>query len=794
MAGSFGGGGLENFVKLAKDFGAGLKDADKTLATMLGRITKGGQQFHSFSQGFIGGTGNLFGNALSSVGQSAARVGKQAMQSAGQFASSAATGFSSPFKSAAMLGVGPSDVAETVMSIGSSISLFQPNISQTLQRASGYYAATLANGNAMTRNQLQASTFNAMKGGLTSVGSDAAVASYFTGKGMVGGSKNYLSSVTAVGNAAKYLGIQNEAAAGSIENLTSGRGAASLLAKTGIYTADLATGEEKTQGQIFQEIYDKLTAGQDKMSLAQTQTAIRRGVLGASINNMFEGDEVQQQMFKQYMIEKAKGRTMDLSGDMSGMLAESTAAGNRNPLQGQMAMNAQDTMAQDAAESNYIKGIDAAAVALKSLTAVSGLLAQTMGSANAMLQTTMGHNTVQGIMGGVGAVVDMASKGIKSAEMTVNPAGMAAIATMTGIGVAAGTATLAAGMAGTFAINTISGGQTEGGANEELKGGGSEALPGSSSKSIGGILVHGTGGGSADSLSRTRINPPVNGKITADYGATSNTMWRSNGGKHKGVDYGVTNVPVKAIGDGTVVATREGQRNSQGSGSYGNYVKIRHANGYSSLYAHLSSVLVTEKQKVKKGDIIGISGNTGDSSGPHLHLEVDQNGTWVNPHELTNSDLGSADNTNTVLDSDSSSGTEGQATSTTTMTPEQSTALSSLIGKDALTGNAQVNESISAIKDLYSGDQNKISSAISSLTKLFGVSPSALSKSTSQPDYLSAPGVNADGTVQSSSAANAKVNINLTIGQASDSEARRFATLVKEYLDADTLTSNLGSR
>ena len=95
---------------------------------------------------------------------------------------------------------------------------------------------------------------------------------------------------------------------------------------------------------------------------------------------------------------------------------------------------------------------------------------------------------------------------------------------------------------------------------------------------------------------------------------------------HKGLDIGVAGgTPILAISDGTV--TRADYSNS-----FGNIVEIRHDDGYLSKYAHQQKLNVTKGQKVKKGDVIGFVGTTGDSTGNHLHLELyDENGEFMNP-------------------------------------------------------------------------------------------------------------------------------------------------------------------
>ena len=96
---------------------------------------------------------------------------------------------------------------------------------------------------------------------------------------------------------------------------------------------------------------------------------------------------------------------------------------------------------------------------------------------------------------------------------------------------------------------------------------------------------------------------------------------------HSGLDiaagYGTS---IYAVEGGTVVAVGI----DRGVG-YGNYVKIDHGNGITTLYAHASSVLVKEGQKVEKGDIIAKVGSTGTSTGNHLHLEIKINGELKDP-------------------------------------------------------------------------------------------------------------------------------------------------------------------
>lgn len=99
--------------------------------------------------------------------------------------------------------------------------------------------------------------------------------------------------------------------------------------------------------------------------------------------------------------------------------------------------------------------------------------------------------------------------------------------------------------------------------------------------------------------------------------------------KHMGVDIACPQgTPVYATGDGKVTVATQ---NMAGYSGYGVVCRIDHGFGYESLYAHLSRLAVKPGQKVKRGDIVAYSGNTGMSRGPHLHYEVFVHGKHVNP-------------------------------------------------------------------------------------------------------------------------------------------------------------------
>ncbi len=100
---------------------------------------------------------------------------------------------------------------------------------------------------------------------------------------------------------------------------------------------------------------------------------------------------------------------------------------------------------------------------------------------------------------------------------------------------------------------------------------------------------------------------PISGRLTQGYH-----------GRYRALDYGApVGTPVWASASGTVIASRSGW-----NGGYGTMIIVSHTNGTQTLYAHLSQLNVSVGQQVSKGQTIGLSGNTGRSTGPHLHFEI----------------------------------------------------------------------------------------------------------------------------------------------------------------------------
>ncbi len=120
------------------------------------------------------------------------------------------------------------------------------------------------------------------------------------------------------------------------------------------------------------------------------------------------------------------------------------------------------------------------------------------------------------------------------------------------------------------------------------------------------------------------IRPVEGGYLNSGYGYRKDPI---DGARrfHQGQDITVkSGTPVYAPADGVV-------KRAYYVGGFGNHIKLNHDHGYTTTYAHLSKIKVKHGQKVKRGDVIGLTGNTGRSTAPHLHYEIHYYGTPQNP-------------------------------------------------------------------------------------------------------------------------------------------------------------------
>lgn len=163
-------------------------------------------------------------------------------------------------------------------------------------------------------------------------------------------------------------------------------------------------------------------------------------------------------------------------------------------------------------------------------------------------------------------------------------------------------------------------------------------------------------GNSADRLAHIPAIQPISEQflkqMASGYGRRTDPIYGTVK-MHEGMDFACdTGTPVYATGDGKVTT-------ADWHSGYGKNIEINHGYGYTTRYAHLSDIKVTPGQSVKRGDLIGLSGNTGKSTGPHVHYEVRLKGVPQNPvnyyfYDLTPEEyeemIAKADNAGYVMD------------------------------------------------------------------------------------------------------------------------------------------------
>jgi hypothetical protein len=452
-----------------------------------------------------------------------------------------------------------------------------PGLSDTMTRTYGYYQAGLK-APGINRNQLERATFSAMRGGVSSVGSDAQAAAYLASIGYTPGSANYLQAMGQVGGAYKYLGMSNMSAAQAIGGFQTGPMAANLF-QYGITTTG-ANGKEKNPGQIARELMNYMTGGA-KVSAEDIRKSYQRGALGANLSTMgFSAD--QQSILYQSMIDIAGGGTGDLA-------TAKPVKGNENTfLTAQGRINAAQTKLMTDAEQSMIKGFENAADTVEAFSRVVDHAAGALGRAVGYTQGVGGSKTTKGGMKTLGGVAQIAG----------------ALLTATGVGAEVGIPLM---LAGTVASNLGGGGSTSG-----------------YGASFGVANRHRRGGGS----------PVAGASVGAGYGATDNSgIWSGTNNKHTGTDFAVPiGTPVTSAFDGTVSQVDL-------NADYGTSIMIDNSDGTQSIYAHLSEKAVKVGDQIKQGQRIGKSGQSGNAAGPHLHYELrDAKNHPINP----NSSLGSS--------------------------------------------------------------------------------------------------------------------------------------------------------
>lgn len=153
----------------------------------------------------------------------------------------------------------------------------------------------------------------------------------------------------------------------------------------------------------------------------------------------------------------------------------------------------------------------------------------------------------------------------------------------------------------------------------------SRSQPARANVRITGGETHARGNVKSPSAFGWALPVPVGSRCTSRFGAPRDGGTRT----HQGIDFAAaTGTPITAARDGTVTTAAT-------IGGYGLVVYVRHGDGSETRYAHLSVITVKVGDRIRAGQRVGLSGNTGNSTGPHLHFEIrDPAGNAVDPQPL----------------------------------------------------------------------------------------------------------------------------------------------------------------
>lgn len=761
-------------------------------------------QVDTFAQG--GGVGGRGGNML---GGSLANV------------STVAPGASSRIAVAgSLIGTG----LTTAVGVAAGASAMMPDVALTVGRQAAFYGAAIQSGGMMGTAALDSKMRLGLGQFQTSAGASARVAAMLTGRGMMPTSAAFTQTVAATANAAKYLNMPNEVAASAFEGLTSGSTSMMMMRNYGINTSDPRTGQVLGQKQIFSQLYDRFTSGRET-TLEGTMESLRRGNLGMNIKNSGL-DEAQQALLSQYFIDRSRGIDMDYSDpdSVQKAIAANTAAGISNPMLDPYKQNSIADRLMSSATDEYLAGIKDSTAAIEALSVVvEEQLIPSFGRLKGFIDNFAGSNVGGGAIGAgaalVGGALGMAGTlggvGLGSKLGGKTPpssgkgsfVGMGAKASplMKGLGPAAGILGAGAIATGNMELTAMSGAGTGAmlGSFAGPKGMLVGAILGGVVGGINQLLQGGNAAGGGGN-----IDPgPQGNNWTGAYGE------RRPYGIHDGIDIAMAvGTPLKAVMDGQVSFAGSGG----GAMSRGLYLTIEHDGGYRTLYSHLSKFFVKNGDSVKKGQVIALSGNTGFSTGPHLHFSLYKNGQHINPGQFVGPQLyGGAGvsvpqggHTGNTSEGNVQSGMTSTAAGVTLTASQMLSQISSLRGGNAgrsqgslgLIGSGPATSNLpKAIKGpSTAGMMGSVSGSQTGTLRSRGVGggyePAGLPKPNTTGGIVLETTAESLPTSTASRTPKSNVTINLTIAQASENEARRFAKMVKEHLEEDSMLDRIGGR
>lgn len=560
----------------------------------------------------------------------------------------------SPAQAATGLGLG-------VVAVGAAAMSMAPSTMAAVTQAMG--ASTYAGFAGMSNMQATRMANSQVGMGATSAMGPTMAAMTLSNMGYTANSMSSQNVMTQIAGLSAMTGMSNEQVAGAMGGVNGMN-----FLRLGIRVRD-SQGNLLPPNQIVNSVYNALFRGQ-KISAQQAATAV--------LNPGGKGYQVLQQV--------AGGNQSLMQTLQSGIMARAQIGSDITSSQMGNAKTMLSAMNVDKSSPMYSN--------FNNNTAQAGALAATeqglVGGYNTALNTNAALTNDFTSVANAAKGVTSALMGLKGLLDTFPGAGNVG-GTLSGIGSLAASAGINA-----YATKRALKGVLDNSAGNAAEKGASKGIFGrilglfknpvvedvaAAALAVGGTYDHGsmghTGVGGPVSQGHQNVTPVPRGTpVTSPYGQ------RGGGAKtkgfHAGLDFGAKlGTKVYAHDSGVVTIVGNG-------GGYGNYIEIDHGS-YRTRYAHLKQISVSRGQKVSGGTVIGLSGNTGNSTGPHLHFEVLVNGKKVNPapylQGATSGTPGSK--TTTPTGSGLSSQDINSLISSLASTPGDATALDNMFGQNA---------------------------------------------------------------------------------------------------------------
>lgn len=496
--------------------------------------------------------------------------------------------------------------------------------------------------------------------------------------GYTASSKSSQSIMGQIAGMSAMSGMSNEMAASSM----AGMNGMSFL-RAGVQIRD-SSGNLKPPNTIINDVYRFLYQGQ-KITKEQAALVMNPGSKGyATLQTITGGDAQLMQMIQSGIMARASaGSDKNFSSAMKttnpNKMLNVLGVDQSSPLRANFRFNSSENRKLASTEQGLVGGYDASLRTTASLNDAYSRMADTLGPVNdglmtlkGILQTLPNAGNMGGLLsqfvGTVGGVITallqfkfaMAALNLVKGAGGVAPllgtmgAGAAAVGAGAIAGLGAGAVGYGVGKGGKALGKKLNKSKTTTRLGSTAAGAGAGALIGAGIGSIVPVLgtgigavigsvVGGLGGffgsggpndyGNLGAGSNYMYPVPKATPITSPFGPRDNSAHPGISSNHKGIDFGTpVGSNLTAVTDGVVSTIGNDMK------GYGNWVEVKHDDGTASRYGHLSQVGVSRNQKIKAGQVVGLSGGkagapgAGNSTGPHLHFEIlDEKGVKVNP-------------------------------------------------------------------------------------------------------------------------------------------------------------------